>query len=124
MRKFLAIILSFQLLVLSLGGIKATLYYTLNKAYIIKELCIQKDAVENTCQGQCHLHETIKKQARQDQDRHLIFEGHLSPFCAPIEGLGIVTAQTLFQQVEYFPWINHYPGISLYATHRPPPAHV
>jgi hypothetical protein len=29
--------------------------FELNKAYIVDNLCIQKNEVENTCQGRCHL---------------------------------------------------------------------
>ena len=65
---------------LSLGGIKATLSFAVNKAYIIKELCVQKDEPVNTCQGQCHLHKTIKKQAEEDSNLSLAFEGQLAPF--------------------------------------------
>jgi len=35
--------------------------YVLNKDYIEKNLCVEKDNPENTCHGKCHLHEQLQK---------------------------------------------------------------
>jgi len=37
------------------------LEYALNYDYIVKELCEQKDAEENTCNGTCHLSKRIQE---------------------------------------------------------------
>lgn len=39
------------------------LEYIINKDYIAKHLCIQKDNPENSCNGKCYLHEQLKKQS-------------------------------------------------------------
>lgn len=65
---------------LSLGGLKATISFALNKAYIIKELCVQKDEAVNTCQGQCHLKKSIKKQTEDEGNLAITFEAQLAPF--------------------------------------------
>lgn len=121
-KKFLAFLLSFQLLILSLGGIKATIYYSLNKAYIIKELCIQKDEVKNTCQGQCHLEKTIKKQAEDDEGHQLVFEGQLAPFCAERQEIALVPFAGAESMATYSPWLNAYVPVQQETGHRPPPA--
>jgi len=36
--------------------------YILNKEYIEKNLCVEKNNPENTCHGKCYLHEQLKKQ--------------------------------------------------------------
>jgi len=84
-KKIVAIFLTFQLLILSLGGITATLSFTLNKAYIIKELCVQKDAEVNTCLGQCHLKKSLQQQAEDDAALTQTFEWMLTPFSLPNE---------------------------------------
>lgn len=38
--------------------------YVINKGYIEKNLCIEKDNPDNDCHGKCHLHEQLKKQSR------------------------------------------------------------
>jgi hypothetical protein len=35
--------------------------YAVNKDYIAKYLCVQKDIPDNCCQGKCYLHEQLKK---------------------------------------------------------------
>ena len=35
--------------------------YAMNKDYISKNLCINKDKPHNCCQGKCYLHEQLKK---------------------------------------------------------------
>lgn len=37
--------------------------YVINKSYIEKNLCVQKDNPENTCHGKCYLHKQINKQS-------------------------------------------------------------
>ena len=43
--------------------------FELNKAYIIKTLCIERDKEVNTCQGQCHLNKEIEKNATEEEEK-------------------------------------------------------
>jgi len=43
--------------------------YELNREYIIKTLCIERDKEVNTCQGQCHLNKEIKKNSTQEEEK-------------------------------------------------------
>jgi hypothetical protein len=44
--------------------------YVINKEYIVKNLCVEKDNPENDCQGTCHLHEQLNRQSEpQDAER-------------------------------------------------------
>src|SRR5512133_2174272 len=42
--------------------------YVINRNYIVKNLCIEKDNPENTCNGKCYLHEQLKKTSEQVND--------------------------------------------------------
>ncbi len=42
--------------------------YELNREYIVKALCIERDKEENTCQGQCHLNKQIEKNSSQEEE--------------------------------------------------------
>ena len=35
--------------------------YAINKDYIAKYLCVQRDIPDNSCDGMCYLHEQLKK---------------------------------------------------------------
>jgi len=90
---------------LSLGGIKATLSFALNKAYIIKELCVQKDEAVNTCQGHCHLTQSIKNQADQDANLELAFEGQLAPFVISFDQDVLGEADGIETPIHYAPFM-------------------
>ncbi|MHB1276886.1 MAG: hypothetical protein ACYC1Q_00650, partial [Bacteroidia bacterium] len=109
---------------LSLGGIKESLYFAINKSYIIRELCQFKDAPENTCQGQCHLNNTIKKQAEEDSSRSLVFEGQLAPFFIPLSADIPYDGNRLHQITEFLPWLSTYSSMISDPAHRPPPAYT
>ncbi len=104
-KKLVAVILTFQLLMLSLGGIKATVSFALNKAYIIKELCIQKDEAVNSCQGHCHLTESIKQQAEDDANLELAFEGQLAPYIIAFDKNALVEVEGVEIASSYAPCI-------------------
>lgn len=40
------------------------LEYVINKNYIEKNLCVQKDNPDNNCHGKCYLHEQLNKQSQ------------------------------------------------------------
>jgi len=67
--------------------------FELNKTYIIKTLCAERDKEVNTCQGQCHLDKEIEKNSNQEEEKQnrvpeqnfdneiffIILSGHNSP---------------------------------------------
>ena len=64
-----SIILLFVYLSLWLKPLYPFLEFKINKEYIIKVLCIERDKKVNTCQGQCHLNNEIKKNTNQDENQ-------------------------------------------------------
>jgi hypothetical protein len=47
--------------------------YMINKDFISKNLCVQKDIPDNTCHGKCYLHKQIEKtqhENKSDQDKN------------------------------------------------------
>lgn len=67
-----ALILSVFLLVLQFRMTLVQLDYVIHKDYIIAELCIEKDIVESTCEGKCHLRKELAKvdaEKETDQQR-------------------------------------------------------
>lgn len=57
-----------------MGGLKAVIAFTINKSYIVQELCEQRFNPANECQGSCHLNASIEKQSEQDKDLELVLE--------------------------------------------------
>ena len=51
--------------------------FELNKSYIIKTLCVERDKEVNTCQGQCHLNKEIKENTRQEEERQKSIPGQI-----------------------------------------------
>lgn len=43
--------------------------YVLNKAYIAKVLCVEKDVPKSTCDGKCHLKKELAKVERTTDER-------------------------------------------------------
>jgi len=41
--------------------------YELNKEFIIKTLCVERNMEVNTCQGKCHLNKEIEKNADKEE---------------------------------------------------------
>ena len=62
------------LLIVFISNLLLPLYpfieYELNKEYIIKVLCINKDKPENSCNGKCHLNKQLKKASENNQDKN------------------------------------------------------
>lgn len=59
----------FLLLVFVLAWLKPAIpfiHFELNKFYIQKYLCEQKDKPKNTCKGKCHLRKQLKKMNKQE----------------------------------------------------------
>ena len=104
-----------------MGGLKATVYFAINKAYIVKELCVQKDEVVNTCQGQCHLKETLNKQADEDQEHQLITEVQLPVFILQIPTSEILLDAGFVRTDLFQEYACSHPGRTPVPGHRPPP---
>ncbi len=41
--------------------------YALNKDYIAKVLCVNKDKAEMKCNGKCHLNKQLKEQSKEEE---------------------------------------------------------
>lgn len=53
------------------------LEFVINKDYIAKILCINKDKPEFKCNGKCHLRNEIKKQTNEDNEPLLPFRNQI-----------------------------------------------
>lgn len=122
MKSLLAWVLTVQIFLLSLGGIKATVYYALNKSYIIQELCNFKDEPTNTCQGQCHLKDTLKKNAEEDGAHQPLAEGQLAVFVLPSFEEDILDVGSFCSKADFLPWSRNYESVTGASSHRPPPS--
>ena len=69
MRKFAAIFLIFAYLLVLLQPIFPRILFSLNTAYIQKELCMQRSNAANTCKGACFMRK--KLQAEQETNAPL-----------------------------------------------------
>jgi hypothetical protein len=88
--------------------------YAINKDYIAKNLCVNKDNPHNCCQGLCHLHEQIKNNSEPlDEDNNkntkLVqvqkIEDHLKSneiFIQPVEKQIKLTVETSIQIISFF----------------------
>lgn len=47
------------------GKLVVIINFELNKEYIVKNLCEQKEEEDNCCQGSCHLKKELEKQEEQ-----------------------------------------------------------
>ena len=73
--KITSIILLFAYLALWLKPLYPFIEFELNKEYIIETLCVERNKEVNTCQGQCHLKEKVKKSSDQDENQKNTFPG-------------------------------------------------
>src|ERR1700758_2249534 len=67
MIKFFAIILSLSILVLSSSKSLILVSYSLNKEFIAKNLCENKNKPKMHCNGKCHLKKELQKEEKKDQ---------------------------------------------------------
>lgn len=61
MKALLSIALAFVILLTSMGRVVICLGYQLNKEYIARVLCINKDNPRLQCHGKCHLKKQLQK---------------------------------------------------------------
>lgn len=61
MKRSISILILFFYLVFTFRFLIPYLEYTINFSYISEVLCINKDDVKSTCNGQCHLSKQLKK---------------------------------------------------------------
>ncbi len=52
--------------------------YVINKEYIEKNLCVEKDNPDNDCHGKCYLHEQLNKQS-ETQDANTNNDNKIAP---------------------------------------------
>jgi len=51
--------------------------FELNREYIIKTLCIEREKEENSCQGQCHLNKEIEKNSTAGEEKQRGIPGRI-----------------------------------------------
>lgn len=61
-KKVVSIIILVSYLLGTVSALVPIIEYSINYAYIVKELCVMKDAEENTCNGMCHLSKEVAKE--------------------------------------------------------------
>ena len=66
LKKFFIILLTLVSITASLGDSFILLVFNLNQPYIAKNLCIQKEVENNTCQGCCQLKKQMENHNEQD----------------------------------------------------------
>ena|ERR1700758_1899965 len=67
MTKFLVILLSFSILILTSGKTLVLINYAINKDYISKNLCVNKNKPKMKCNGKCHLMKELQKEEKKEQ---------------------------------------------------------
>jgi len=67
MIKIFAILLSLAILVLSSGKTFILLNYAVNKEFIAKNLCENRNKPKMNCNGKCHLKKELQKEEKKDQ---------------------------------------------------------
>lgn len=88
MKKILAIALIFSFLAQQVTRLVIVINYTLNKEYIAKNICEQKDVAESTCEGKCHL----KKQLNKEDEKE---KTPANPFQEKFEVQGVAEYETI-----------------------------
>lgn len=109
---------------MSLGGLKAVLSFTIHKSYIIQELCVQRFSPVNECKGSCHLAASLEKQSEQDKDLELMLEQESYFFIAFGNEETSSEIQSINSRIDF--------GITTFNTlegnqrtgHRPPPSYA
>ncbi|MBK8413099.1 MAG: hypothetical protein IPL22_00470 [Bacteroidetes bacterium] len=68
MKRLLSAVLVCAVLLSSFSGMVSFAGYQLNKSFIAKVLCINKEVPEKNCQGKCHLKKELEKQEDQQKN--------------------------------------------------------
>lgn len=66
-RHLIVFILGLAILLQTFGKSIVCLDYALNKEYIARVLCINKNKPEKNCNGKCHLKKQLKEQDKKEQ---------------------------------------------------------
>lgn len=66
MRSFIAILVAFVFLFQSASKLLIMADYEMNKEFIAKNLCENKEKPKSTCNGKCHLAKELKKQDKKE----------------------------------------------------------
>lgn len=67
MKKFVASILVILIISQTLVNVGILMYYTINKAYIAQQLCVNRDNPTLHCEGHCYLGKQLKKAEEGEQ---------------------------------------------------------
>jgi hypothetical protein len=66
-KKFLAIIIVSGIAAQTLSRAIILLNFQLNRSYIAKNLCVQKETKNNCCQGSCHLKTQLDEEDKKEK---------------------------------------------------------
>jgi len=80
MRMGILILMILALMVHALSFAIIYVTFKIHQDYIVTNLCVQKDAVVNTCHGHCQLTDKMQDHEKKQKDNPLIQEGWLN-FC-------------------------------------------
>lgn len=67
MKKFVASILVILIISQTLVNVGILMYYTINKAYIARQLCVNRNNPNMHCEGHCYLSKQLKKAEEGEQ---------------------------------------------------------
>lgn len=99
------------------------LEYALNKDYITKVFCINKDKPELKCNGKCHLNQQIKNQEKQNKEHSVPAQFHIENIILYFTGnekLNLIHAYHVdmeFNSAYHF----NYSYLTVGSIFRPPP---
>lgn len=91
-KNLLLIVLAFTVLLSSMARTVVVADYLLNKEYIAKVLCVNRDKPQMKCNGKCHLNKQLEKQANAET------EGKDKPVRAVKEITGVLVNATILVQ--------------------------
>lgn len=67
MQSRIAIMLAILIFTVSVKDCAVYLSYFANKAYIIKDLCVNRNVDNSTCNGKCHLKKELEESKKQNE---------------------------------------------------------
>lgn len=67
MKHLFVILIGTGIIFQSFSTILILINFQLNKEYISKNLCVQKEVKDNCCKGSCHLKKQLKEEEKKEQ---------------------------------------------------------
>ncbi|MBK7181773.1 MAG: hypothetical protein IPH89_01945 [Bacteroidetes bacterium] len=109
MRSFIAILVAFVFLFQSASKLLIMADYEMNKEYIAKNLCENKEKPKSTCNGKCHLAKELKKQdKKENQTSNSQKEKYENQFYSEVEKSDIINTDLTNNQLVVFYQLTNY----------------